>query len=75
MSSAEKAFGLVKTVFTVKDQIDAMNRDLAALSDRVARLSESHVALRERVSQIEGYLKAATGTPFGGSHLPRIEGS
>lgn len=73
MSAGEKAFGLVKTVFTAKEQIDALGRDMAALGERVTRLAESHVALRERVSQIEGYLQAATGTPFSGSAQRRIK--
>lgn len=74
MSSSDKAFNFLKTVFTVKEQLDGMNRDMAALGDRIGRLSDSHVALRDRVSQIEGYLKAATGTPFGAPAPGQIEG-
>ncbi len=69
MSSAEKAFGLVKTIFTFQEKLDAMNRDLAALGDKLGRLAESHAMLRDRVAQIEGYLKGATGSPF--AALPR----
>ena len=71
MSAGEKAFGLIKTVFTVKDQIEAMGRDVTALSDRVAKLTESHVLLRERVSRIEGLIE---GAAMARNTQPRIEG-
>ena len=74
MSSAEKAFGLIKSVFTFHEKIDALDREIGALSERLTRLAESHVALRDRVSQIEGYLKGATATPFAASGPARIEG-
>jgi predicted nucleic acid-binding Zn-ribbon protein len=72
MSAGEKALSLVKTVFTIKDQIEAMSRDVSALGERVTRLSESHVALRERVSRIEGLIEGAAMARNG--QAPRIEG-
>ena len=74
MSSAEKAIGIIKAVFTFQEKIDALDHDIGALSDRLTRLAESHVALRDRVAQIEGYLKGATGAPFAAPERPRIEG-
>ncbi|WP_375420076.1 hypothetical protein [uncultured Sphingomonas sp.] len=72
MSAGEKAFGLIKTVFTVKDQIEAMGRDITALGERVTRLTESHVSLRERVSRIEGLIEGAAMAR--NTLPPRIEG-
>ncbi|HVF92959.1 MAG TPA: hypothetical protein VM900_01450 [Sphingomonas sp.] len=72
MSAGEKAFGLIKTVFTVKDQVEAMGRDITALGEKVTRLAESHVALRERVSRIEGLIEGAAMAR--GVQPPRIEG-
>ncbi len=72
MSASEKVFSLIKTVFTVKDQVEAMSRDITALGERVTRLAESHVALRERVSRIEGLIEGAAMARA--AHPPRIEG-
>jgi hypothetical protein len=72
VSAGEKAFGLIKTVFTVKDQVEAMSRDITALGERVTRLAESHVALRERVSRIEGLIEGAAMARS--VQPPRIEG-
>ncbi|KQT31221.1 hypothetical protein ASG29_14690 [Sphingomonas sp. Leaf412] len=73
MSAGEKAFGLIKTALTMKDQLDGLTKDLDALGSRMTRLTDSHVALRDRVGQIEGFLRAATGAPFAGPPQARIE--
>ena len=59
MSASERAFGLIKTVFTVKDQLDDLGRDLAALGRRLTRLTEAHGELRDRVSRLEGVIEGA----------------
>jgi hypothetical protein len=65
MSTAEKAFGFVKRLMLYDETINAVRKDLADLTDDVAKLSESHAQLGQRVADIEGYLRAATRTPFG----------
>ncbi len=72
MSAGEKAFGFLKSVFTLQEQVDRLDREVVALSDRVTRLSESHVALRERVVAIETFLKTVGGQPFAAPTQPRI---
>ena len=74
MSAGDKAFGFLKSVFTLQEQVDRLDREVVTLGDRVARLSESHVALRERVVAVETYLKTVGGQPFSRPTQPRIEG-
>lgn len=73
MSTSEKAFGLVKAVLTYQERMNGLEKKLAALSDGLTRLADSHVALRDRVSTIEGYLRGRRDAATA-SDLPRIEG-
>ncbi|RUN78449.1 hypothetical protein EJC47_00810 [Sphingomonas sp. TF3] len=73
MSTSEKAFGLVKAVLTYQERMNGLEKKLAALSDGLTRLADSHVALRDRVSTIEGYLRGRRDAAAA-SDLPRIEG-
>jgi hypothetical protein len=59
MSAGEKAFGVIKAVFTMKDQLDDLGKDVEGLSDRFVRLAEAHAELRDRVSRVEGVLEGA----------------
>jgi hypothetical protein len=73
VSTSEKAFGLIKAVLTYQERMDGLEQKLASLSDGLTRLADSHVALRDRVSGIEGYLRGRNekaATP----DVPRIEG-
>jgi len=73
VSTSEKAFGLIKAILTYQDRMDGLEKKLASLSEGMTRLADSHVALRDRVSTIEGYLRGrseAAATP----DVPRIEG-
>ena len=65
MSATEKAFGLVKRLMLYDETIDAVRSDLSELTQDMSKLADSHARLTERVADIEGYLRAATGTPFG----------
>jgi hypothetical protein len=65
VSAAEKAFGLVKRIMLYDETIDAVRRDMADLTADMTKLADSHARLSERVADIEGYLRAATRTPFG----------
>jgi len=60
MSSAgEKAVGALKTILTLKDQLDGLGRDMAGLNARLAGLAEAHADLRDRVSRLEGVIEGA----------------
>ena len=74
MSTSEKAYGLIKAVLTYQERMDGLEKKLASLSDGMTRLADSHVALRDRVSTIEGYLRGRSETAAPPS-VPRIEGS
>ncbi len=65
MSAADKAFALVKRIMLYDETIASLRKDLADLTTDVTKLAESHARLSERVADIEGYLRAATQTPFG----------
>ena len=57
MSASEKAFGLIKTVFTIQERFDSLQDSLSELVQRVSKLADSHAALRDRVSRIEGIIE------------------
>jgi hypothetical protein len=57
MSAAEKAFGMFKAVMLFQERFDSLEKNIGQLSDRLSRLADSHAALRDRVSVIEGYLQ------------------
>lgn len=71
MSTLEKGFGLLKSVMLMGERFDSLDRRIQGLSDELAALAQSHGRISERVAEIEGYLRAATGTPF--ADKPRIE--
>ena len=74
MSASEKTFSFIKTILTYHERLDGLDEKLKGLSEDLGRLAGSHGNLRDRVGQIEGYLKGATQTPFNGPTTPRIEG-
>ncbi|WP_294189329.1 hypothetical protein [uncultured Sphingomonas sp.] len=59
MSAGERALNAIKTIFTLKEQIDGLGRDIAAMNTRVSRLAEAHGELRDRVSRLEGIIEGA----------------
>ncbi len=59
MSAGEKAFGLFKTILTLKDQLDGLDKDVAQLNGRLAGLAGAHGDLRDRVSRLEGMIEGA----------------
>jgi len=71
MSTFEKGYGALKSLMLMGERFDGLERRLATVADDLAALSQSHVRVSERVAELEGYLRAATGTPFGDK--PRIE--
>lgn len=71
MSAGEKAFGLLKSIMLVTERFDAINEKVKTVASDQSALSRSHADLALRVADIDGYLRAATGTPFGDK--PRLE--
>lgn len=59
MSAGEKAFGALRTILTLKDQMDALSKDVAALNGRLSGLATAHGDLRDRVSRLEGVIEGA----------------
>jgi hypothetical protein len=59
VSAGEKALGLIKTILTIKDQLDALGRDMAGLNERLSNLAGAHGELRDRVSRLEGVIEGA----------------
>ena len=73
MSASEKAFGMIKAVLTFQERFDSLEENLGQLSERVAKLADSHSALRERVSAIEGYLRGRADQAAYQTLPPRIQ--
>ena len=59
MSAGEKALSFVKSVLTLKEQLDELGKDMASLNGRLTRLAEAHGDLRDRVSRLEGVIEGA----------------
>lgn len=70
MSSVDRAYGLIKQVMLMGEQFEAINRKIAGLAGELRTLGASHQRVAERVAEIEGFLRAATGSPFG--QRPRL---
>jgi hypothetical protein len=71
VSAGEKAFGVFKTILTLKDQLDVLDRDVAQLGGRLAGLAGAHGDLRDRVSRLEGVIE---GAAMAAAQQRRIEG-
>ena len=70
MSAAEKVLGMVKAVLVFQERFDSLDKSLGELSSRLARLAESHAALRDRVSAIEGYIRGRSDQAASQARLP-----
>jgi hypothetical protein len=71
VSAGERAFGVFKTILTLKDQLDGLDRDVAQLGGRLAGLAGAHGDLRDRVSRLEGVIE---GAAMAAAQQRRIEG-
>jgi hypothetical protein len=69
VSTTQKALGAIKTVLTLKEQLDALGRDVAALNSRMSALAQAHGDLRDRVARMEGFIEGAAAA----SRQRRIE--
>ena len=72
MSAIGDVLAGVKKVLLIEDKVDRMERGLDNLASDVGDLRKGLAAIEQRVADMEGYLRAATRTPFG--DRPRIEG-
>jgi hypothetical protein len=70
VSGTEKAIGIIKSIMLMHERFDGLDKRINRLDVDLTDLSRSHAALAQRVADIEGFLRAATGTPFGDK--PRI---
>ena len=65
MSAFDRVYGGLKTMMLMEERFTRIDARLSGLGDEVAALARSHAELGQRVADIEGYLRAATRTPFG----------
>lgn len=68
MSNIDRGYGIIKSIMLMGERFDGIDKRIATISNDVDDLARSHARLSERVADIEGYLRAATGTPFGGKN-------
>ena len=59
MSATGKALTAIKAILTIKEQLDALGRDVAALNARLSGLATARADLRDRVSRLEGVIEGA----------------
>ncbi len=71
MSTAEKTFGVLKSVFLYQETVKALREDMAALTTDVSSLSRAHASLAERVARIEGFIDGAAAAQGRQPRLPR----
>ncbi len=72
MSNFERGWGALKSLMLMNDRFDMIDRRIETISDDLKALGEAHVVHAERIAQIEGFLKAATGQPYTSGSVPRI---
>ena len=70
MSGVERALSMIKAVLVFQERFDSLEKSLGDLSDRLARLADSHGALRDRVSAIEGYVRGRSDQAAAQARLP-----
>ena len=57
MSSAEKAYGLIKSVMLMNERFDGLEERIRTVSTDVGALAASHAELAQRVARIEGVME------------------
>lgn len=72
MSAADRALGMIKSVLIFQERFDSIDRNLAELGDRLARLADSHAGVRDRVSTIEGYIRGRSDQAAAQARLPGL---
>ena len=72
MSAVGDVLAGIRKMLLIEETVGRIDKDMATLTDDLRALRRDHVTLGNRVSEIEGYLRAATRTPFGDK--PRLSG-
>lgn len=71
MSAIGDAFNALRTVLLLQDDVRQLKESVARQSERLTRLAEAHVDLRDRVSRLEGMIEGAAMAA--GNRQRRIE--
>lgn len=62
----------IKKMLLIEESVARINQDMEGLRSDLRELRAGQAALNGRLSDVEGYLRAATQTPFGDK--PRLPG-
>lgn len=71
MSTMSDVLSGIKKMLVIEDKVGRMERGMDLLADDVRDLRKGLGSVSDRVSDVEGYLRAATQTPFGDK--PKLE--
>jgi hypothetical protein len=71
MSTMSDVLSGIKKMLVIEDKVGRMERDMDMLAEDVRDLRKGLGSVSDRVSDVEGYLRAATQTPFGDK--PKLE--
>jgi hypothetical protein len=72
MSSLDKGWSALKSLMLMNERFDSIDKRIERLTGDLDALGNGHALHAERIAQIEGYLKAATGQPFTPGDVPRL---
>jgi hypothetical protein len=72
MSTMSDVLSGIKKMLVIEDKVGRMERDMDSLSEDVRDLRKGLGGVSDRVSDLEGYMRAATRTAFGDK--PKLEG-
>ena len=64
MSTMSDVLSGIKKMLLIEDTVKRMERDMDSLADDVRDLRRALSTVSDRISDVEGYLRAATRTPF-----------
>jgi hypothetical protein len=71
MSTMSDVLSGIKKMLVIEDKVGRMERDMDLMAEDVRDLRKGLGSVSDRVSDVEGYLRAATQTPFGDK--PKLE--
>jgi hypothetical protein len=72
MSAMSDVLAGVKKMLLIEETVARIDKDMDGLRTDLRELRSGQAHLSGRLSDVEGYLRAATRTPFG--EKPRLEG-
>ena len=71
MSSAEKAFGVIKSMMLMNERFDALDERAKENAREIVDLAKSHSELAQRVAVIEGYIRGRADQAAMQPRLPK----